>query len=101
ISRTLIDNERNIWFATLGEDVYKLISREVRIFRSDKIERSEVFSMEKYNGMIVAGGHLGNFYTVSNSGLKVTNYTPYFKISENQRGSHRMMALKRVQSGDL
>jgi two-component sensor histidine kinase/uncharacterized pyridoxamine 5'-phosphate oxidase family protein len=94
VSSSLQDNEGNLWFATIGEGIFRLTSRSMKTFFYDK----EAFSLEKVNNRIYAG--------FADGSMKVFNR---FALEENhsnaaiQEGSlaRRLYTMKADRSGNL
>lgn len=101
ISHALVDKEKNIWFATLGEGVYKLASREFKTFYFAKNITSEIFSLEKINNKIIAGTAFGRVYVWDGSSLDTLNFTREFDKSLNVNSTNRVLCLKKIQDGSL
>jgi hypothetical protein len=56
ISRTIKDTEKNIWFASMGEGVFKLPSQSIQTISGPANARGkEIFSITKYQNTILAG----------------------------------------------
>ena len=101
ISHALVDKEKNIWFATLGEGVYKLASREFKTFYFAKNITSEIFSLEKINNKIYAGTGFGRVYVWNGASLDTLNFNKEFENSINYNSTNRVISLKKVQDGTL
>jgi hypothetical protein len=50
VNHTLKDRENNIWFATMGDGVYKLSSKEIRTF----LNKANIYSVDNWQNKIVA-----------------------------------------------
>jgi two-component sensor histidine kinase len=101
ISHSLVDKEKNIWFATLGEGVYKLASREFKTFYFAKNITAEIFSLEKVNDKIYAGTGFGRIYVWNGKQLDTLNLNKEFEKSLNYNSTNRVTSLKRLQDGTL
>ncbi|MCS3801865.1 two-component regulator propeller domain-containing protein [Niastella sp. OAS944] len=101
ISHALVDKEKNIWFATLGEGVYKLASREFKTFYFAKNITSEIFSLEKINDKIYAGTGFGRVYVWNGRILDTLNCNKEFEKSLNYNSTNRVISLKKIQDGSL
>jgi ligand-binding sensor domain-containing protein/two-component sensor histidine kinase len=101
ISHTLIDNEKNIWFSTLGEGVYKLASREFKTWYFKKNATTEVFSLEKIHDKLWVGTRFGKIYTITGSRVDTMNYERFFLTPYRNSSSERVVYLKRTKSGML
>jgi ligand-binding sensor domain-containing protein len=57
ITHTILDNESNIWFSTIGEGVFKLPSMQIKniSFSSKQHPESEIFSITGLNDTIYCG----------------------------------------------
>jgi hypothetical protein len=74
VSHALVDKEKNIWFTTLGEGVYKLVSKEFKSWQFKTGQATEIFSLEKYKGKLVAGIGLGWIYSLGERDIDSTNF---------------------------
>lgn len=101
LSHALVDKEKNIWFATLGEGVYKLASREFKTFYFAKNITSEIFSLEKINNKIYSGTGFGRVYIWNGSSLDTLNFNKEFEKSLNFNSTNRVICLKKIQDGAL
>ncbi|WP_205508440.1 sensor histidine kinase [Longitalea arenae] len=101
ISHCLIDREKNIWFATLGEGVYKLASRAFKTYYFRENRNSEIFSLTKVNDRLYAGAAFGRVYVRQGSGIDTLNLNPEFERSSNANSSNRVTCLKRTKKGTL
>jgi ligand-binding sensor domain-containing protein len=100
VTHTLTDNENNIWFATLGHGVYKLISREFISFSFNSPEPA-IYSLEKWNNSIVAGTNFKLLYSLSGLKTHTIRLGQNLKKSPGYSERNRVYCLKRIQSGDL
>jgi two-component sensor histidine kinase len=101
ISHALVDKEKNIWFATLGEGVYKLASREFKTFYFAKNLTSEIFSLEKIKDKIYAGTGFGRVYVWNGKTLDTLNFNKEFEKSLNYNSTNRVISLKKIEDGTL
>jgi two-component sensor histidine kinase len=101
ISHALVDKEKNIWFATLGEGVYKLASREFKTFYFAKNITAEIFSLEKIKDKIYAGTGFGRVYVWNGRSLDTLNFNKEFEKSLNYNSTNRVISLKKIQDGSL
>lgn len=101
ISHSLVDKEKNIWFGTLGEGIYKLASREFKTFYFTKNITSEIFSLEKINDKIYAGTGFGRIYVWNGKLLDTLNANKEFEKSLNYNSTNRVVCLKKIQDGTL
>jgi hypothetical protein len=101
ITHTLIDNEHNTWFATLGHGVYKLVSKEFLNFSLERYRDHEVFSLEKWDNSIAAGTAFCSLHILR--GLKEES----IQLTSNQMADwgkkvrNRAYCMKTTMSGDL
>lgn len=78
ITNTIVDAEKNLWFSTIGEGVYKLSSREIKTIQFPEVNgtgNSEVFSLFKYNNQVVAGLNHAKAAFLSGEKFSVVNYS--------------------------
>jgi two-component sensor histidine kinase len=101
VSHALVDKEKNIWFATLGEGVYKLASREFKTFYFRKNITSEIFSLEKIKNKIYAGTGFGRVYVWDGTSFDTLNANKEFEKSINYNSTNRVICLKKIQDGTL
>lgn len=101
ISHALIDREKNIWFATLGEGIYKLASREFKTYYFRKNQNSEIFSLTKIKDKIYAGAAFGRVYTRQGTAIDTINANAEFENSINTNSSNRVTCLKQIKDGSL
>lgn len=103
ISMTFEDSEKNIWFATLGEGVYKLPSKEIRTInfaQTGKIENTEVFSISKYKNDIVCGLGFSNICFVTGSKItRALNFKQHLLSSQNRYPPNRAFCIKILSTG--
>lgn len=65
VSYTFEDKEKNLWFGTLGNGVFKLKSRNIKFYPFDtKENNSEVYAVSKFNNKILAGISFGKAYSI-------------------------------------
>jgi two-component sensor histidine kinase len=101
ISHALVDKEKNIWFATLGEGVYKLASREFKTFYFKKNITSEIFSLEKIKDKIYAGTGFGRVYVWNGTTFDTLNSNKEFEKSISYNSTNRVVCLKKIKDGNL
>jgi ligand-binding sensor domain-containing protein len=101
VSRAFIDQEKNIWFTTLGEGVYKLVSREFKSWQFKAGQATEVFSLEKYQGKVIAGMGLGWIYSLSRQGIDSANFNHLLPRSITNLLPNRVTCIKKLHNGDL
>ncbi|MGC4101338.1 sensor histidine kinase [Ferruginibacter sp.] len=74
ISHARRDSEKNIWFASLGEGVFKLpseIVKTVSFAAQTKSNSNEVFSITGYRKGIIAGGDYGKALVIDDTDFKM------------------------------
>lgn len=95
VSYTFEDRENNLWFATLGNGVFKLKSREIKYFPFELNENnSEVFSVNQFNNQIVAGLSFGKAISI-HPNTKKNNPLPF---PENATLSQNALRVNRLTS---
>jgi ligand-binding sensor domain-containing protein len=96
VNHTLKDREHNIWFATMGDGVYKLGSKEIRTFLSKR----NIYSVDTWQGTIVIGSDGKELYTLTNGKIDTLFLDPLF-----QRAPHyinfRVYSTKKLATGDI
>ncbi len=93
-SRVFIDNENNIWFATLGEGVYKLSSKDIKSFEKN----GEVMSICADGDIVYSGSSLGTLFAVKNN-ESIKDYS--FKQFDSHGQNRRLFCMKRDQNNTL
>lgn len=101
ISRTLIDSENNMWFTTLGQGVYKLCSREFRTFHFPNNKSSEIFSLEKFNGRLLAGSGFFLCNEIAGNKARTINLEDYVPKIANILTLSRTLCMKKVDENTL
>lgn len=101
VSHSLIDNENNIWFTTLGQGVYKLASREFKTWYFRGNSTPEVTSLDKYNQIICAGSGAGKIYRVAGRHVDTLTYERFFKQTGDYATSSRVVFLRQMPDGAL
>jgi ligand-binding sensor domain-containing protein len=107
INRTLIDNENNIWFATAGEGIYRLVSKEYKTWTFQ--DRSPVFSITDWKGDILAGSEFSRLYRIRNTSIDSLVLFPGMTSLDQASGNrqnkgflhNRAYAIKKLKNGDL
>jgi ligand-binding sensor domain-containing protein len=105
ISASLIDREENTWFASFGEGIFKMPSREIQVINQEKdfadIEK-EVYTVVSNGSEIIAGMGDSKAMIVQNKVLKrVLDFTGYLKFAINSRSNNRLFSMERLSSGAL
>jgi ligand-binding sensor domain-containing protein/two-component sensor histidine kinase len=101
ISHALVDSERNIWFATLGEGVYKLASREFKTHYFCENQTQEIFSLAKINDKIYAGTAFGKIYLLHGKVIDTINANKEFNTSLYYGSTNRVTCLQQLKDGSL
>lgn len=101
VNSSLIDSEKNIWFGTGGEGVYKLVSRNFKTYSFKKGKTAEVFSLEKQGGKIIAGVGFSKMYSVEGNRVDSIDFHQLFKGATLQTSSNRLLSMKKTSSGSL
>ncbi len=102
ISFALIDQENNTWFSTLGDGVYKLPSREIKTLsfpQTNGLQNSEVFSIVKYKGQVIAGLNHSNAAYIKNGQLTAVNYSGK-PDSVMRPQTNRLYSIKKLEASD-
>jgi ligand-binding sensor domain-containing protein len=98
ISRTVIDNENNLWFSTLGQGVYKLASREFRTFNFPGNKSSEIFSIEKFNDRLLAGSGFYLCNEIRGTKARTLNVEDYVPKIVNILTMSRVLCIKKIDN---
>jgi ligand-binding sensor domain-containing protein len=101
ISRTVIDTENNLWFSTLGQGVYKLASREFKSFYFPGNKSSEIFSLEKYDGRLMAGSGFYMCNEITGTKVRTVNLEDYVPKTSNILTMSRVLCIKKIDSNVL
>jgi hypothetical protein len=94
ISHSLMDSEGNLWFATLGEGVYRLTTTSVKTYSPG----TQFFSIQKINGKIYTGTDEGHLYIIDKSGI--TKKEP-FRKTPRQHIAPRLYTIKSDSMGNI
>lgn len=75
VSYTLVDNEKNTWFSSLGKGVFKLPSANIKMLLTNDSshKRTDIYSLIKYKNFLVAGANQNRFYFID-SGLNTREH---------------------------
>ncbi|MBN8674537.1 MAG: histidine kinase [Chitinophagales bacterium] len=95
ISTAFIDTENNLWITTLGNGVYRFPSFEFKHTDFDKA--NEIFTVNSFNGNIIAGGDFSKSYILNRDGdYSYTDYSSFLRQSNNPvaRSTKRNRILK-------
>jgi ligand-binding sensor domain-containing protein len=103
VSRAIEDSEGNLWFATLGEGIYKLSSKEIKTlnFRLHKeIPNPEVFSIDKYGNNLLCGLGFSKTALINKYKLaKIFNFQKHTRSSKNSTTTNRLYCIKTLSPG--
>jgi ligand-binding sensor domain-containing protein len=93
VSYTFEDKEQNLWFATLGNGVFKLKTTHIKFYPfTSSQNNSEVFSVQKINNQIAAGLSFGKVSTINTQSLQAAN----LNFPDNATLSQNAIRLNRV-----
>ncbi len=96
VNHTLKDRENNIWFATMGDGVYKLRSKEIRTFFLNK---ANIYSVDNWQNKIVAGSDGNRIFILSNGKADTLLLNPLpQKIHDD---NNRVYSTKKLLAGDI
>lgn len=101
ISRSLIDNEKNIWFGTQGEGVFKLVSKEFKTFHFSKFKPKEIYSLLKKGDQLFAGSGRGEIYTLSGQLTDSLNFHYYLPGTPLERSANRVTAISATGNDNI
>lgn len=97
------DSEGALWFATLGEGVYKLSSREtqtIRIPRAGTYGNSEVFTVKPYENKLLCGlSYSRGILVEDNKIVRELNFENEIKRTINQKRTNRLYCSEVLSSG--
>lgn len=100
VNCVLIDYEKNMWFGTAGEGVYKLVSRNFKTyFKASK--NAEVFSLAKDGDRILAGAGYNRMYSLTGAKVDSVSFSETFSRVLKQYTSNRLMNIKKTTNGNL
>lgn len=98
VSQTLTDTERNTWFSTSGDGVYKLSSMSFKTLLPQKKEGPAdigIYAFEKYKQNIIAGTGYNRANLVRNLALAGNlDFAEAYKLSTNPIKNNRLYAIK-------
>jgi ligand-binding sensor domain-containing protein/two-component sensor histidine kinase len=105
VSCTFEDNEGAFWFATLGEGVYKLASRETRtipLLQAQKHTNNEVFSITKYGDALLCGlSYSQAVFVKDDKVVQQLNFEDEIHRTLNQGRTNRLYCSEALSSGVL
>jgi hypothetical protein len=98
------DTEKNLWFATLGEGVYKLPSKETKTINfsgGGNVKNAEIFSLIKYHNNLLGGLGFSKFVLINNNKLQSSTNFQKITITKalNKLLSNRLYCSKTLSSG--
>ncbi|MFN8244168.1 MAG: histidine kinase, partial [Ferruginibacter sp.] len=104
ISHTKRDTEGELWFTTLGEGVYKLVSRSIQTITAEDGEdkrSNEVFCIARYGKDILAGCVFSKMMLVDaqKQSKRVLNFEKFMLHSELPYDNNRTYAIKVLKDG--
>lgn len=105
ISKTMRDDEGNLWFTTLGHGIYKLPSREIRNLNLPAkgfLNNREIFALAKCRDEMVVG--MGFSKLVFFNDRKITrigSYERYLHSSLSTSTNNKVYSLAVHSSGDI
>ncbi|NML19709.1 histidine kinase [Pseudoflavitalea sp. G-6-1-2] len=94
-SRSLQDDEKNIWLGTLGEGVFLLPSREYKTRKLYK-EDAEINSINSDGNTIYAGGNYGRLHFLENNNTSTVSFHHLIKLSNNKTGVNRLLQITKM-----
>jgi ligand-binding sensor domain-containing protein len=102
ISWTIQDKEKNLWFASLGEGVYKLPSITVKTFQSSinkKNSTNEVFSITECNSGVLAGLEENQAMLIDkNINTQEFNYKPNELLAGTYTSTNRLYSMVNISN---
>lgn len=97
VSYTFEDKEKNLWFTTLGNGIFKLKSEDIKLYKFDQKQNnnSEVFCLNKINNNICAGVSFGKYHSINIQSFKVkaTQFPENIKYTQNAVATNRLTAI--------
>ncbi len=99
ITRTVEDKEKNLWFSSLGDGVYKLPSRAVQTIFTKKNKEKGVYSISNYSNAVLAGGEFSQAMLVDkNFKIIESNYKNNQQFTKNDPGTNRLFSMKSISN---
>lgn len=103
VSLTLTDTEKNTWFSTYGEGVYKLSSMSFKTLVPQEKEGPSdkgIYAFEKYKQDIIAGTGYNEANLIHNLAIAENlDFTEAYKLSTNPIKNNRLYAIKTLSNG--
>ncbi|GAB2837860.1 histidine kinase [Ferruginibacter profundus] len=100
ISCVVEDKEKNLWFSSLGDGVYKLLSHSIKSFvfsLDSKTNSNEVFSIVEFNKGVLAGRDASEAEFInSDFAIKHINYNLNEQYSGTSTGSNRLYSMIKI-----
>lgn len=103
VTDVVTDAEKNTWFSTIGEGVFKLSSQEIKTISFPDIHgisNNEVFSVLKFNNQIIAGLNHANAAFINKGALSVINYAGK-PPSIDRPQTNRLYSAKRISDNSI
>jgi signal transduction histidine kinase len=97
----IVDYEKNMWFGTAGEGVYKLVSRSFKTYTFSNSKTSEVFSLEKLGEKIVVGSAFNKAYFVNGTKIDSASFLNHFYHATQPNNRNRLVCMKRLSNNNL
>ncbi|PZR32349.1 MAG: hypothetical protein DI538_19615 [Azospira oryzae] len=97
----ILDYEKNMWFGTAGEGVYKLVSRNFKTYSFSNSKTSEVFSLEKSGEKIVVGSAFNRMYLIDSNRIDSAGFLDYFSHTSHPNNRNRLVCIKKLSNGKL
>jgi len=101
VNSVFIDYEKNIWFGTGGDGVYKLVSRNFKTYSFKGSKTSEIFALARNGQALIAGTGFNKMYSITQSAVDSVGFYKAFSGSVNQTASNRLVSIKKTASGDM
>jgi Histidine kinase/Y_Y_Y domain/Two component regulator propeller len=95
ISHTMEDREKNIWFASLGNGLFKLPSLNIKTLSANQEQKNgmEIYTLVKYNADVLAGSNYNRAYIIDKTkNYKELNFTSLLKTVYKFGGPGRLFS---------
>ncbi len=103
VSLTLTDTEKNTWFSTFGEGVFKLSSMSFKtLVPPDRKQPHDngIYAFEKYKQDVLAGTGYNKAYMIRNLAIAENlDFTEAYKFSTNPIKNNRLYTIKTLSNG--
>lgn len=96
VSYTFEDRENNLWFATLGNGVFKLKSKAIKHYPFNNNENNaEVYAVNQFNNQILAGISFGKAYVINTKSMVANKlaFPAQQKFTTNSIGINRLTSI--------